>query len=96
MRKKVDSRIRTLIENGVKLHHRTLFVIVGDAGTLDGSGSFDADGELASYDWTLLVAPEGSTVEVLAENGCDVEVAGIRALDVILATSNGARGGQRG
>ena len=32
MRKKVDSRIRTLIENGVKLHHRTLFVIVGDAG----------------------------------------------------------------
>ena len=42
-------------------------VIVGDAGTLDGSGSFDADGELASYDWTLLVAPEGSTVEVLAD-----------------------------
>ena len=32
MRKKVDSRIRTLIENGVKLRHRSLFIIVGDAG----------------------------------------------------------------
>ena len=32
MRKKVDSRIRTLIENGVKLRHRSLFVVVGDAG----------------------------------------------------------------
>ena len=32
LRKKVDKRVRTLIENGVKLHHRTLFVIVGDKG----------------------------------------------------------------
>ena len=32
MRKKVDARIRTLIENGVKQHHRSLFIIVGDAG----------------------------------------------------------------
>ncbi|PKA51042.1 UPF0202 protein [Apostasia shenzhenica] len=30
MKKKVDNRIRTLIENGVKLKHRTMFVIVGD------------------------------------------------------------------
>ena len=30
MRKKVDSRIRTLIENGVKTKHRSFFVIVGD------------------------------------------------------------------
>ncbi|KAF5727673.1 hypothetical protein HS088_TW22G01369 [Tripterygium wilfordii] len=30
MRKKVDERIRTLIENGVRLRHRSLFVIVGD------------------------------------------------------------------
>ncbi|CAL1409069.1 unnamed protein product [Linum trigynum] len=30
MRKKVDERIRTLIENGVKLRHRSLFVIIGD------------------------------------------------------------------
>ncbi|KAJ3671187.1 hypothetical protein LUZ60_008613 [Juncus effusus] len=30
MRKKVDERIRTLIENGVKLRHRSLFFIVGD------------------------------------------------------------------
>jgi N-acetyltransferase 10 len=28
----VDSRIRTLVENSVKLHHRSLFVIVGDKG----------------------------------------------------------------
>ncbi len=32
VRKKVDSRIRTLIENGVVLRHRTMFVIVGDRG----------------------------------------------------------------
>lgn len=31
-RKKVDSRIRTLVENGVKAGHRSLFVIVGDRG----------------------------------------------------------------
>ncbi|CAN0865244.1 RNA cytidine acetyltransferase 1 [Linum grandiflorum] len=30
MRKKVDERIRTLIENGVKLRHRSMFIIVGD------------------------------------------------------------------
>ncbi|KAL1209886.1 RNA cytidine acetyltransferase 2 [Cardamine amara subsp. amara] len=30
MRKKVDERIRTLIENGVKLKHRSMFVIIGD------------------------------------------------------------------
>jgi len=32
MKKKVDSRVRTLIENGVKMRHRTMFVIVGDKG----------------------------------------------------------------
>eukprot|EP01006_Ploeotia_vitrea_P034891 TRINITY_DN65816_c7_g2_i1.p1 TRINITY_DN65816_c7_g2~~TRINITY_DN65816_c7_g2_i1.p1 ORF type:complete len:1119 (-),score=665.11 TRINITY_DN65816_c7_g2_i1:99-3455(-) len=32
MKKKVDSRIRTLIQNGVRMRHRSLFVIVGDRG----------------------------------------------------------------
>jgi len=32
VRKKIDSRIRTVIENGVTNHHRTFFVIVGDRG----------------------------------------------------------------
>ena len=32
MRKKVDSRIRTLVENNVQRGHRSLFVIVGDKG----------------------------------------------------------------
>lgn len=31
-RKKVDERVRTLIENGVKTRSRSLFVIVGDRG----------------------------------------------------------------
>ncbi|XP_062513855.1 RNA cytidine acetyltransferase-like [Corticium candelabrum] len=31
-RKKVDNRIRVLIENGIALRHRTMFVIVGDKG----------------------------------------------------------------
>ncbi|KAK8472631.1 hypothetical protein PHAVU_002G265804 [Phaseolus vulgaris] len=30
MRKKVDERIRTLIENGVRTRHRSIFVIIGD------------------------------------------------------------------
>ena len=32
MRKKIDNRIRTLIENGVISGHRSLVVIVGDHG----------------------------------------------------------------
>jgi N-acetyltransferase 10 len=32
MRKKVDSRIRTLVENCVKQRQRSMFVIVGDKG----------------------------------------------------------------
>ncbi|RZB39566.1 N-acetyltransferase 10, partial [Asbolus verrucosus] len=32
VRKKIDNRIRVLIENGVKLGHRTLFAVVGDKG----------------------------------------------------------------
>ncbi|XP_071931337.1 RNA cytidine acetyltransferase 1-like isoform X3 [Coffea arabica] len=30
MRKKVDERIRSLIENGVRMRHRSMFVIIGD------------------------------------------------------------------
>ena len=32
MKKKIDARIRTLIENGVAEKHRSLFVLVGDRG----------------------------------------------------------------
>eukprot|EP01045_Picozoa_sp_COSAG04_P052158 COSAG04_NODE_22082_length_361_cov_1.187023_1_plen_40_part_10 len=32
MKKKVDNRIRTLIENGVAQRHRSFFVLVGDKG----------------------------------------------------------------
>eukprot|EP00898_Chlorokybus_atmophyticus_P002421 jgi/Chlat1/317/Chrsp1S03186 len=32
MRKKVDARIRTLVENGVRTRQRSLFVVVGDKG----------------------------------------------------------------
>lgn len=30
VRKKIDNRIRVLIENGVALGHRTMFIIVGE------------------------------------------------------------------
>lgn len=30
VKKKIDNRIRVMIENGVKLGHRTMFVIIGD------------------------------------------------------------------
>ncbi|KNC77739.1 hypothetical protein SARC_09803, partial [Sphaeroforma arctica JP610] len=32
VRKKIDSRVRTLVENGVKTGHRSFFVLVGDHG----------------------------------------------------------------
>lgn len=32
MKKKVDPRIKTVIENAIKLRHRGIFVIVGDRG----------------------------------------------------------------
>ena len=32
MKKKVDQRIRTLVENGVKLRQRSVVVVVGDRG----------------------------------------------------------------
>ena len=32
MKKKVDHRIRTLIENGMKTNQRSVFLIVGDRG----------------------------------------------------------------
>jgi len=32
MKKKVDERIRILIENCVKTNHRSLFLIIGDRG----------------------------------------------------------------
>jgi len=32
MKKKIDERIRILIQNCVKLNHRALFMIVGDRG----------------------------------------------------------------
>ncbi|RZF38829.1 hypothetical protein LSTR_LSTR000532 [Laodelphax striatellus] len=32
VRKKIDNRIRVLIENGVALGHRTMFVVIGDKG----------------------------------------------------------------
>ena len=32
VRKKIDNRIRVLIENGVAERHRTMFVVIGDHG----------------------------------------------------------------
>jgi len=32
VKKKIDNRIRTLIENGIKSFHRSLIVVVGDKG----------------------------------------------------------------
>ena len=32
VRKKIDNRLRVMIENGVALGHRTMFVVVGDKG----------------------------------------------------------------
>jgi N-acetyltransferase 10 len=32
VKKKIDNRIRVLIENGIQLNHRSLIVVVGDKG----------------------------------------------------------------
>lgn len=39
--KKVDNRIRILIENGVQTRHRSMFVIVGDKGRDQVSLAFE-------------------------------------------------------
>jgi hypothetical protein len=39
-------------------------VPVGSVVTLDGSGSFDADGQPLSYRWSLLAKPAGSSAEI--------------------------------
>lgn len=41
VKKKIDNRIRVMIENGVKMKHRTMFVVVGDKAR-DQVGSFSA------------------------------------------------------
>jgi len=41
VRKKIDNRIRVLIENGVNLGHRTMFVVVGDKGRDQVSTAFE-------------------------------------------------------
>jgi len=43
VKKKIDNRIRVMIENGVKLKHRTMFVIVGDKGRDQVSDNFAAN-----------------------------------------------------
>ena len=48
-------------------------VALGSLGSLDGSGSFDHDGEVETWTWTLLSSPEGSSA--VAE--VDGRVAGV-------------------
>lgn len=40
VKKKIDNRIRVMIENGVKLGHRSMFIIVGDKGRDQVSNNF--------------------------------------------------------
>jgi hypothetical protein len=46
IKKKIDSRIRTLIENGIQTKHRSFFVIVGDRGK-DQVRAFFSTGKFA-------------------------------------------------
>lgn len=46
VKKKIDNRIRVMIENGVKMKHRTMFVVVGDKGRDQVFRLFSAEASL--------------------------------------------------
>jgi hypothetical protein len=42
--------------------------VLGDSVLLDGSGSFDADGDILTFSWRLISKPSGSIAEITAPN----------------------------
>ena len=70
VQKKIDSRIRTLIENGVKLNQRTLMIIIGD----NGKDQVDSQSPLHA----LEVACENATLRaVVLQEGPGVQHVGV-------------------
>lgn len=67
-------------------------VPVGGVATLDGSGSFDQDGFIAGYTWSLIAAPEGSTASapVAGEStGFSPDLEGTYTLSLVVEDDDG-------
>src|SRR5690606_35054501 len=62
---------------------------VGDNVELDGSGSFDVDGDALTYLWSLLARPAGSLAELVGETlvnpTLEVDVAGLYVVQLIVS-----------
>lgn len=56
---------------------------VGETAVLDGSGSFDIDGDALAYQWSLLSRPEGSTANIVNDTGVQASFAPDRRGDYV-------------
>jgi predicted extracellular nuclease len=66
---------------------------VGTLVVLDGAGSFDPDGDLLDYEWTLIDAPDGAVADLDATTGASVgftpDAAGLWVVELAVRDGRG-------
>lgn len=74
----------------------TLFIDLGDTAYLDGTGSYDPDGDVLDYLWEIISAPQGSTVPLAGETSVNPSltpaVDGVFEIKLTVADPGGLEG----